>query len=760
MRTIFHSFLLTVGISFLMSCTPQNLSTEKDIIPFPVEVANNHGVFTFKSDMSLYINDKDLVPARMLLQNSLGIDFLENHEESSASIVLRMAEGIMEKDGGYHLSVNNDKLLLEAPDYSGIVAGISTIRQLLPIEAESGLSIPNVEITDYPHYQWRGMHLDVSRHFYSKEEVMKLLDLMSLYKFNKFHWHLTDDQGWRIEIKKYPLLTEKGAWRTFNDQDRTCMQLEKSMCNPDYAIPAEKTSVIEGDTIYGGFYTQEEIKEIVNYASDRGIDVIPEIDMPGHFLAAIQQYPDIACDGLIGWGQVFSSPICVGKDSTLEFCKNIWREVFQLFPYEYVHLGGDEVDKTNWNKCKDCQKRMKSEGLATPEALQAWFVREMEAFFLQNGKRLVGWDEVVEDGLSDKSVISWWRSWCTDAVHKATAAGMKTIICPNSHLYFDYEQKADFLKKIYDMDVVPSGLSDAQKSLVWGVQCNVWTEWIPTMERMEYMVFPRMMAVSEIAWCEKSRLNDYKAFEQRVMNQLKRLDKLGVNYRIPDLTGFYDRNVFVDKGEFKVDCILPQVEIRYTVDGTEPSRESALYTAPVSVTENTEFKFRAFRPDGTYDKLYTASFVKEAVRPALKVTENLKPGLNVTLYDFSGNKCADIASSKLVKNYVSERIAYPEGKTGNLAMAYNGYLEIPSDGVYTFSLLSDDGSILKLDNQVLIENDGLHSPAERSAQVALAAGLHKLELSYFDYFGGVLALYLINEKGEKTECPSEWLKHE
>lgn len=160
-----------------------------------------------------------------------------------------------------------------------------------------------------------------------------------------------------------------------------------------------------------------------------------------------------------------------------------------MFPYEYVHLGGDEVDKTNWNKCKDCQKRMKSEGLATPEALQAWFVREMEAFFLQNGKRLVGWDEVVEDGLLDKSVISWWRSWCTDAVHKATAAGMKTIICPNSHLYFDYEQKSDFLKKIYDMDVVPSGLSDTQKSLVWGVQCNVWTEWIPTMERMEYMVF-------------------------------------------------------------------------------------------------------------------------------------------------------------------------------------------------------------------------------------------------------------------------------
>lgn len=309
------------------------------------------------------------------------------------------------------------------------------------------------------------------------------------------------------------------------------------------------------------------------------------------------------------------------------------------------------------------------------------------------------------------------------------------------------------------MDVVPAGLSDAQKSLVWGVQCNVWTEWIPTMQRMEYMVFPRMMAVSEIAWCEKARLNDYKAFEQRVMHQIKRLDELNVNYHIPDLTGFYDRSVFVDKGLFKIDCILPQVEIRYTTDGIQPSRQSALYTGPITVTENTEFKFRAFRPNGTSDKLYTATFMKEKIRPAIKVVENLEPGLKVALYDFSGTKCADIDSSKLVKQYVSEHISYPEGKTGNLALIYDGYVEIPKEGVYTFSLLSDDGSILKLDGQVLIENDGLHSPAERSAQVALAAGIHKLDLSYFDYYGGVLKLYLIDEKGEKIECPSEWFKH-
>lgn len=759
MKRFFQVFFLAIGAFLSVSCSTRILDMEKSLLPSPVKMARMGGSFTFEEGMPVYVNDEALVPAVHLLQDALGFKLSACPDEHTSSIIISLSANVQE-EGGYHLLVEKDKIRLEASSYQGIVAGISTLRQLLPVQKEKTVSVPAVEITDYPRFQWRGMHLDVSRHFYSKEEVMKLLDLMSLYKFNKFHWHLTDDQGWRIEIKKYPLLTEKGAWRKFNDQDRTCMQLEKSMHNPDYSIPVEKMSVIEGDTIYGGFYTQDDIKEVVRYASERGIDVIPEIDMPGHFLAAIQQYPEIACDGLIGWGQVFSSPICVGKDSTLEFCKNIWREVFQLFPYEYVHLGGDEVEKDNWKKCPDCQKRMKSENLATPEALQAWFVREMESFFLQNGKRLIGWDEVVEDGLSDKSVISWWRSWCTDAVSKATAAGMKTIICPNSHLYFDYEQKPDFLKKIYDMEVIPAGLTDEQKSLVWGVQCNVWTEWIPTMKRMEYMVFPRMMAVSEIAWCDKSRLNDFETFENKVMGQVKRLEQMQVNYRIPDLTGFYDRNVFIDKGTFKIDCIWPQVEIRYTADGSLPSRQSALYTKPVTVSEDTEFKFRAFRPDGTCDQLYTARFVKESLRPSIKDGMAEKAGLNVALYDFSGNKCADIDSSKWVRDYVSEHIAYPEGRTGNLALVYKGYLKIPADAVYTFSLLSDDGSILKIDGQVLIENDGLHSPAERSAQTALAAGLHTLELSYFDYYGGVLKLYLINEKGEKTECPSDWLRHE
>lgn len=763
MKTVLRTLLIAVSAVAYSSCGNYNIETEKYILPTPVEMQKLNGTFSLEDNMSVYLSDDSLLPVKALLQESLGMTFNNVVDEKVASLKIILSDDI-KKEGGYKLSVKNNQLVIYASDYNGVVSAISTVRQLVPVSELSmqnvQKTIPNIEISDYPEYQWRGMHLDVSRHFYTKNEVKKLLDLMSLYKFNKFHWHLTDDQGWRIEIKKYPLLTEKGAWRKFNDQDRTCMALERKNSNPDYKLPTDRMSVIEGDTIYGGYYTQEDIKEIVKYASDRGIDVIPEIDMPGHFLAAINQYPEIACTGLIGWGQVFSSPICPGKDLTLEFCKNVWREVFQLFPYKYAHLGGDEVEKINWKKCKDCQKRMCQENLKTPEELQAWFVREMEEFFHQNGKYMIGWDEVVEDGLSDKSVISWWRSWCLDAVAKATEHGMKAIICPNSHLYFDYEQKADYLKKIYDMNVVPAGLNDEQKKLVWGVQCNIWTEWIPSQDRLEYMVFPRMMAVSEIGWCNKSRLNDFETFEGKVMNHIKRLDAIDVNYRIPDLTGFYDKNVFVDKSKLEIKCTLKDVAIRYTTDGSEPTVNSPLYTSPIEVTQDTKFKFRAFRPNGTGGKIYETEYAKEELMPACESVKDAKDGLVASLYDFSGSKCADINKAKLIKTYVVDRLQYPSDKTGNLAVVFSGYINIPSDGIYTFNLLSDDGSIMKINDKVVIENDGLHSPEDKTAQTALSKGLHKFEVSYFDYYGGVIRLSVINDKGETIECSGDWFKHE
>ena len=419
--------LLIVSACILSSCTP-TVKQEIAILPTPVSLTEQSGAFVLKDGMKIGVSDQSLFPAAGYLQDILRnivSTSVEVTEAGQADIYLQL-EQTDGKSGSYKLQATPESVQIEAGDYSGIVSAIASLHQLLPAEIEvqdtkQTFSIPAVQIEDSPRFEWRGFMLDASRHFWNKDEVKHVLDLMSLYKLNKFHWHLTDDQGWRIEIEKYPLLTEKGAWRKFNKHDRGCMERAVEEDNTDFLIPENKIRIVEGDTLYGGYYTHEDIKEIVDYAAQRGIDVIPEIDMPGHFLAAITQYPDLACDGLIGWGETFSSPICPGKDATLEFCQDVFKEIFDLFPYEYVHMGGDEVEKTNWKKCPRCQKRIHTEGLKSVEELQAWFVRDMEKFFLANGKKLIGWDEVVADGLTSDAAITWWRSWSKEAVPMATS---------------------------------------------------------------------------------------------------------------------------------------------------------------------------------------------------------------------------------------------------------------------------------------------------------------------------------------------------
>ncbi|KAB5235776.1 family 20 glycosylhydrolase, partial [Bacteroides thetaiotaomicron] len=361
--------LLIASACILSSCTP-TVKQEIAILPTPVSLTEQSGAFVLKDGMKIGVSDQSLFPAAGYLQDILRnvvSTSVEVTEADKADIYLQLGQD-NGKPGSYKLQATPKSVQVEAGDYSGIVSAIASLHQLLPAGIEvqgtkQTFSIPAVQIEDSPRFEWRGFMLDASRHFWNKDEVKHVLDLMSLYKLNKFHWHLTDDQGWRIEIEKYPLLTEKGAWRKFNKHDRGCMERAVEEDNTDFLIPENKIRIVEGDTLYGGYYTHEDIKEIVDYAAQRGIDVIPEIDMPGHFLAAITQYPDLACDGLIGWGETFSSPICPGKDTTLEFCQDVFKEIFDLFPYEYVHMGGDEVEKNNWKKCPRCQKRIRTEGL-------------------------------------------------------------------------------------------------------------------------------------------------------------------------------------------------------------------------------------------------------------------------------------------------------------------------------------------------------------------------------------------------------------
>lgn len=762
------SSLLIVSACVFSSCTP-TVKQEIAILPTPVSLTEQSGSFVLKDGMKIGVSDQSLFPAVGYLQEILrnvissSVEVTTDKNQVDMYFQLKDTGG---KSGSYKLQSTPEYIRVEANDYSGIISAITTIRQLLPAAIEvqgekQTYSIPVVQIEDVPRFEWRGFMLDASRHFWSKDEVKHVLDLMSLYKLNKFHWHLSDDQGWRIEIEKYPLLTEKGAWRKFNEQDRICMARAKEEDNTDFLIPEDKIRIVEGDTLYGGYYTHDDIKEIVAYATQRGIDVIPEIDMPGHFLAAISQYPELACDGLIGWGETFSSPVCPGKDATLEFCQNVFKEVFELFPYEYVHMGGDEVEKANWKKCPLCQKRIRTEKLGSVEELQAWFVRDMEKFFLANGKKLIGWDEVVADGLSSDAAITWWRSWAKDALPTATAQKQKVIACPNEYFYFDYAQDQNSVKKILAYDpCADERLSPEQKKYIWGVQANLWAEWIPTMKRIEYLIVPRMIALSEIAWVEPAAKPSLEEFYRQLVPQFKRMDVMRVNYRVPDLQGFYKVNAFIDETTVDLTCPLPGTEIRYTTDGSMPTKESALYDGALDVEETTEFAFRTFRPDGSPSDVVRTKYVKAPYAEAVTAPAALQPGLKAVWHDFRGNLCADIDAAPVKGEYVVESVSIPEEVKGNIGLVMTGYLEVPADGIYTFALLSDDVSTLTLDGELLGDNDGAHSSVEIIVQKALKAGLHPIEVRYFDCNGGVLQMELVNEKGEKEVLPGAWLKHE
>ena len=762
------SSLLIVSACVFSSCTP-TVKQEIAILPTPVSLTEQSGSFVLKDGMKIGVSDQSLFPAVGYLQEILrnvissSVEVTTDKNQVDMYFQLKDTGG---KSGSYKLQSTPEYIRVEANDYSGIISAITTIRQLLPAAIEvqgekQTYSIPVVQIEDVPRFEWRGFMLDASRHFWNKDEVKHVLDLMSLYKLNKFHWHLSDDQGWRIEIEKYPLLTEKGAWREFNKHDRTCMARAKEEDNTDFLIPEDKIRIVEGDTLYGGYYTHDDIKEIVAYATQRGIDVIPEIDMPGHFLAAISQYPELACDGLIGWGETFSSPVCPGKDATLEFCRNVFKEVFELFPYEYVHMGGDEVEKANWKKCPLCQKRIRTEKLGSVEELQAWFVRDMEKFFFANGKRLIGWDEVVADGLSSDAAITWWRSWAKDALPTATAQKQKVIACPNEYFYFDYAQDQNSVKKILAYDpCADERLSPEQKKYIWGVQANLWAEWIPTMKRIEYLIVPRMIALSEIAWVEPAAKPSLEEFYRQLVPQFKRMDVMRVNYRVPDLQGFYKVNAFIDETTVDLTCPLPGTEIRYTTDGSMPTKESALYNGALDVTETTDFAFRTFRPDGSPSDVARTKYVKAPYAEAVTAPAALQPGLKAVWHDFRGNLCADIDAAPVKGEYVVESVSIPKEVKGNIGLVMTGYLEVPADGIYTFALLSDDGSTLTLDGELLGDNDGAHSSVEIIVQKALKAGLHPIEVRYFDCNGGVLQMELVNEKGEKEMLPGAWLKHE
>jgi hexosaminidase len=437
----------------------------------------------------------------------------------------------------YRLRAGAECVEIRASDDAGIGHGVSTLLQLLPPAvfrrspvADVPWLVPAIEIVDRPRFGWRGSHLDVGRHFMPKETILKHLDLLALHKLNVFHWHLTEDQGWRIEIRRYPRLTEVGAWR------------KDTMIPPSTTDPSKRRFA---GRPHGGFYTQDDVREVVRYAMERGITVVPEIEMPGHARAAIAAYPHIGNDGTAPpevatyWG-IFDEVMGV-HDEALDFAKGVLEEVLELFPSEFVHVGGDEVPKTEWQRSREAQRRMRELGLRDEEQLQSWFITQLDTWLAERGRRLIGWDEILEGGLAPGATVMSWRG--EEGGIAAAKAGHDVVMAPNTPTYLNYYQSADpneppahggvnSLEDVYGYEPLPEALSAHEATHVLGAQAQLWTEYIPDPKHMEYMLWPRLAAMSEVLWSQKQR-RDYASFRERLPMHLERLRILDVNFRKP-----------------------------------------------------------------------------------------------------------------------------------------------------------------------------------------------------------------------------------
>ncbi|WP_442590277.1 family 20 glycosylhydrolase [Pedobacter sp. AW31-3R] len=768
------SLALLLGIGSICGVNAQQVAARDShaqlaLIPYPTELAMGKGSFLLGPATVIitenHLFDNEAAQLNLLLEQYLGKRLKVNSGKSVKSgkdkakaIILRYNAAIAAPEG-YELSIDAGEVVLSAKEAAGMFRGVETIRQLLPADEHSKtfaekLSLPALKIADHPAYAWRGMHLDVSRHFFSISYLKKFIDLLALYKFNKFHLHLTDDQGWRIEIKKYPKLTEEGAWRTFNNQDSACMVKAKD--NPDFIIDPKHIQVKDGKTLYGGFYTQEEMKGIVAYALERHIDIIPEVDMPGHMMAAINSYPFLTCNGENKWGKLFTTPICPCNEATFEFAENIFTEIMDIFPSKFIHVGGDEVDRSSWEKSEECKAFMLKNNLKTSAELQSYFINRMEKFFNSKNRKLIGWDEILEDGVSSTAMVMYWRSWVPDAPVKAAKNGNQVVMSPGNPLYFDNDPDQNSIDNVYHFNPVPAGLTAVEGKGIIGAQANTWTERIPTEARADYMIFPRMTALAERLWSDKDQ---YESYLKRLNVHYRRLDALKVSYRLPDFSGLAEYNVFVDQVILNPVKPLLNTTIRYTTDGSLPSATSSLLGQPLTIKEAVFIRMATFTPEGRRGTVYDLHYKQQAMAAPVELAA-VKAGLTCDYFP------GEYKSSKLMGDnpettFVVNNVVVPvKANAPSFGLKYSGYLDIPEDGIYSFYLTCDDGGILKIAGNEVVNNDGWHGPFEKSGQAALKKGLQPIALNFVEGGGGyTLKLKYSINGAALAEVPASWLKH-
>ena len=591
------------AMAFLLPSTAAGQTADFNIIPRPQQVnVSNDAPFTLsaKTVISLGTNSQDMKRnANMLasyIEQATGIRPAIGKGKSGAAIILTIDKTIANAEG-YKLDADAKQIRIAGASAAGVFYGIQTLRKSLPLVngKASKVSIPAVHIADAPRFAYRGTHLDVSRHFVTVDSVRQFIDMLALHNINRFHWHLTDDQGWRIEIKKYPLLTQIGSKRA-------------------QTVIGHNSGKYDGKP-YSGFYTQKQIRDIVKYAADRYITIVPEIDLPGHMQAALAAYPDMGCTGgpyevWQKWG-VSDNVLCAGNDKTLTFIDNVLKEITQLFPSKYIHVGGDECPKTQWQKCPKCQARIKAlnleakDGHSAEERLQSYIITHASNYLKSLGRNTIGWDEILEGGLAEGATVMSWRGESGGIA--AAKQHHDVVMTPNSYLYFDYYQSLDKdneplaiggylpLETVYSYEPMPKELTADEARHIIGVQANIWTEYMPTFKQMQYMALPRLAALSEVQWSQPA-LKDYTSFTNRLTEFTHLYDRLGYNYA----KHLYNVAIHVDSDNKWREILIHMTtagnaEIRYTLDGTEPTANSTLYTGAIVLQKSAKIRAAAFR---------------------------------------------------------------------------------------------------------------------------------------------------------------------
>ncbi|SFT90268.1 hexosaminidase [Algoriphagus locisalis] len=592
------AFYAAILLAFASCNNPE--PTEISIVPYPSQIETGRGSFTLNSSTQLIVQDEGEFSAEVEFLQAMMIQALGEKlsNESRKNVVEIRKSSSSQNPESYHLSISSDKVLLEAGTPEGIFYGMITLRQLLPPSMESGdstdeIKLPALTIRDQPLYDWRAMHLDVSRHFFSMDYLRRYVDLLSLYKLNKLHLHLTDDQGWRIEIKKYPELTAQGAWRTFNDQDSICM--DKAIEDPRFALESKHLEERDGKLQYGGFYTQEELRELVNYAQSRHVEIIPEIDMPGHMMAAIAIYPELACNGEAAWGDLFSTPLCPVNEEVYTFVENVLTEVMDIFPSKYIHIGADEVEKKTWEESAAAQQFMKENGMQNVNELQSYFVNRVSNFLQQNGKEVVVWDDAMAGGIDSELKVMYWRNWVAEVPDKAVQNGNEVILAPGDPFYFSSPNSKLF--DIYNKPLVGSKFPEELRHKITGIQACLWTETIPSEALADAMLFPNVLALAERAWSSEEA-QDWDSFKTRLQKQLPRLEQLGVKYEYNPTTKLIPfMNVDTEAKQIGItlESEISQPTIYYTTDGSEPTRASNLYKGEFFVKESASIVAAVFQ---------------------------------------------------------------------------------------------------------------------------------------------------------------------